>query len=261
MNDNLYGGNMLIIPQIYLKNGKVPLRKETRSALFHENPIETAKAIKDSGATMLHIVDLNVHAVGLSPNLPFIKAIHKEVGLSIFVDGGFKTRQAVEACLAAGSEFVVLGTIAYQQPNFLEELCKTFPGKIGAHIDVKAGHVTIPGYAVIANKTSFDYAGQFLESGVRYIIYSDVRADGTTGDENIQNLYKFCFKVNARIICASDIFSLKDIEKIMKLGAPRLEGLILSKSLEEDRIDMRSALARVSELTISSDSDSTIAEI
>ncbi|MFA4874655.1 MAG: HisA/HisF-related TIM barrel protein [bacterium] len=251
---------MLLIPQIYLKNGKVAFREGTRSALFHESPLETARAMKAAGAEMMHISDLNVQTVGASPNFPHIKSIHDEAGLAIYVNGGFKTTQSVDACIAAGAEFVALGPLAYQQPAFLDELCKEFPGKIGTHIDVRGGRVTIPGYAVVTNKTAFDYAERFLDSGVRYILYSDVKADGTTGEENFKNLLEFCKKITARIICTSEVGNLADIEKIVKLSAPRLEGLILSKALDEDRIDLRSAIVMVNDLVIASGNESTIAE-
>ncbi len=251
---------MLLIPQIYLKNGKVAFREGTRSALFHEDPLETARAMKAAGAELMHITDLNVQPVGASPNVPHIKRIHEEAKLAIYVDGGFKTPNSVENCLNAGAEFVALGSIAYQQPAFLEQLCKTFPGKIGAHIDVKAGHVTIPGYAVVANKTAYDYATRFLEDGLRYILYSDVKADGTIGSENISSILDFCKKVMARIICTSEVGTLADVEKIVKLSAPRLEGLTLSKALDEDRIDLRSAIVMVNDLIIANGNESTIAE-
>lgn len=252
---------MQLIPQIYLKNGKVAFREGTRSPLFHEDPLETARAMKAAGAEMLHITDLNVQAVGTSPNLPHIKAIREQAGLSLSVDGGFKTPQAVDSCIAAGAEFVALGPIAYQQPAFLEELCKQFPNKIGAHVDVKGGRVTIPGYTVVANKTAFDYAERFVSTGVRYLLYSDVKGDGTVGPENIQNLLGFCRQVMARVICTSEVDTLGDIEKIVKLGAPRLEGLVLARAIDEDRIDLRSAIVMVNDLIIASGNESTIAEL
>lgn len=252
---------MLLIPQFYLKNGKVLLREGTRSRLLVEDPIETAKAMRDAGAELLHIVDLNVHALGQNPNLPAMKQIKSSVGLPFCVDGTFKTAQAAEATLQTGAEFVGLDSVAYQQPAFLEELCERFPGKVAVHIDVKGGKVTIPGYAVVSNKTAFDYAERFLESGVRYILYSDTKADGTLGEENFTGVLKFCQKVTARIICTSEVANLNDVQRIFTLSAPRLEGLIISRSLAEDRIDLRSAIIMVGDLMIASGNESTIAEI
>lgn len=252
---------MILIPQCYLKNGKVALHTGTTSRIFREDPLETAKAIRDAGAERLHVNDLSVPHVGTSPSIPVIKQIRKQTELIVSIDGAFKTAQTVGDYLEAGLEFVALGPIAYQQPQFLEKLCEQFPGKIAIHIDVKGGKVTIPGYAVATNKTALDYAEQFLAQGVRYILYSDAKADGTMGAENFRNILEFCKKVTARIVCTSEVSNLEDIEKLFTLGAPRLEGLLLAKCLYEDRIDLRSAVVMVNDLIIASGNEATLPEI
>jgi len=252
---------MILIPQCYFKNGKVALRTGTTSPIFKEDPLETAKAIHDAGAERLHISDLSVPHVGASPTIPVIKQIRKQTDLIISVDGTFRTAQTVGDYLEAGLEFIALGPIAYQQPQFLEKLSKQFPGKIATHIDVKGGKVTIPGYAVATNKSAYDYAEQFLSQGVHYILYSDVKADGIMGNENFRNVLDFCKKVSARIVCTSEISNLEDIEKLFTLGAPRLEGLILAKSLYEDRIDLRSAIVMVNDLIIASGNEATLPDL
>ncbi len=252
---------MILIPQFYLKNGKVALKAGTASRIFTEDPVETAKAIQAVGAERLHINDLTVPHVGQSPTLPIIRQIRKETSLALSADGAFRTSQTVKDYLDAGVEFVALGPIAYQQPQFLDQLCEEFKGRIATHIDVKGGKVTIPGYAVATNKTANDYAVQFLEKGVRYILYSNARNDGTMGTENFKAILDFCKDVTARIICTSEVANLEDIEKIFTLGAPRLEGLVLAKSLFEDRIDLRSAVVMVNDLIIASGNEATLAEL
>jgi phosphoribosylformimino-5-aminoimidazole carboxamide ribotide isomerase len=255
------GRRMILIPQCYLKNGKVALRSGTVSPIFREDPLQTAKAIKDTGAERLHISDLSVPHLGESPSIAVIKQIRQTIGLKVSVDGAFRTTEMVGNYLEIGLQFIALGPIAYQQPQFLENLCKQFPNQMAVHIDVKGGKVNIPGYLVTTNKSAFDYAEQFLESGVRYILYSDVKADGTMGTENFRNLLEFCKRVPARVICTSDVSNLEDIENIFTLGAPRLEGLVLAKSLYEDRIDLRTAIVMVNDLIIASGNEATLPEL
>lgn len=252
---------MILIPQIYLKNGKVAMLEGRTHPVFHDDPIATAQKIKDVGCKACFCVDLGIQPVGVSPNLSIIKKIHDEVGLSVYVGGGFKTAQAIDGFLGAGIELVVMGSTAYQQPNFLDEICKKFPGKIAIHIDVKGGHVTIPGYAAVTNKTAIDYAEQFTDKGVRYIFYSDVGNSGLMTNENLTNLTKFCNSANARIICTSEVSNLSDIEQIINLALARLDGLVLAKSLFEGRVDLHSAISMVNDLLFNRGDDSTIADI
>lgn len=260
-NAGKLGGHMLLIPQIYLKNGRAVGIGRTTSPLFRDDPIATAKAMKEAGAEVIQCIDLEIPPVGVSSHLPIIKKIHDEVKLAVYADGGFKTVHAVESFVAAGVEIVCLGSIAYQQPHFLEEASQKFPGKIAAHIDVRSGHVTIPGYAVVANKTPFDYADRFLEAGIRHIFYSEVGGDGLIADEHFDKILTFCKRVTARIVCTSEIRGPADIERIIKMNIPRLDGLVLAKILSEGRIDLRGAIAMASDLEIEHGDESTLTEM
>lgn len=254
---------MILVPQLYLKNGRVLLHEGTTSPLVQEDPVATAQAMKDSGAEALHIVDLGVPPVGASPHMQAIKQIHDDLGLACYVGGGFKTTQSMEPYIAAGVEIIALGSVAYQQPAFLEEACKKFPARIATHIDVKAGRVTIPGYTVVANKTAFDYAERFVEGGVRFIFYSEVGANGFIGEEHYDKISAFCKRVTARVICTSEVSSMPDIERLTRIavGAPRLDCLVLGKSLFEGRVDLRAAVAMVSDVMLASGDESTMTEM
>lgn len=254
---------MILIPQIYLKNGKVVLLEGTRASLFQEDFAATARAIKDAGAEAIHVVDLGVGPVGASPHLPLLQKVHEELGLAFYVGGGFKTTHAIEAFIERGFELVVLGSVAYQQPAFLEEAAKKFPAHVGVHIDVKANRVTIPGYTVVANKTALDYAERFVGSGVRYIFYSDVGAGGAMADEHYERLALFSKQVAARIICTSEVASLPEIERVtrLSLGVPRLDGLVLGKPLYEGRLELHTSIALVNDIVIEGGDDSTLTEM
>lgn len=252
---------MILIPQIYLKNGKVAGIDERSRPVFQEDPLATARAVKEAGAVAVFCVDLGIPPVGQSPHLPVIKFMRDELGLEVYASGAFKTMSAIDNFITNGADFVTLGNIAYQQPAFLEEACRKFPNKIAANVDVKSSHVTIPGYAVGSNKTALDYAEQFMKSGVRHILYSDVAASGVIAEENFANISDFCKRVTARVVCTSEVSNLGDIERLVTLGVPRLDGLVLSKSIHEGRIDLGGAIAMANDLSIKSSDEMTIAEI
>ena len=252
---------MILIPQIYMKEGNTAKTEGTTSPIFQDDAFATAKNFKDAGAEGLLVVDLSLTPIGKSPNLTTIKRIHDELDLGIYVGGAFKTVSEVEGYIRAGVELVILGSIAYQRPDFLESVCKSFPGKIAAHIDLKGDKVVIPGYAVTTNKTPLDYAQYFVDAGVRYILYSEVDNTGRTTDQCIANMEKFCNEINARVICTSDVSEMSDIEKIVTIEAARLDGLVLAKSIYENRVDLRGAIAMVNDLLLSREKDTTLTEM
>lgn len=254
---------MILIPQIYLRNGKVVLLEGTRSPLFQEDLLATAGTIKDAGAEAIHVIDLGIGPVGTSPHLPLLKRVHDELDLALYVGGGFRTTHAIDPFIEAGMELVILGSVAYQQPAFLEETAKKFPARVGVHVDVRANRVTIPGYTVVANKTALDYALHFVESGIRYLFYSEVGANGLMADEHYERLALFSKQVAARIICTSEVTALPEIERITRLSfaSPRLDGLVLGKPLSEGRFELRAAVALVNDLMIEGGDDSTLTEM
>ncbi len=252
---------MFLIPQIYLRGGEVISREGTVSPIFQRDPIATATTMMDCGAEAIHCIDLEITAMGKSPNISVIKEIREKTNLAVHVGGGFKTTQALNAYISAGVEMIVLGTVAFQQPTFLKEACEAFPGRIAVHIDVKSSKIVIPGYAVVSHKTALDYAEKFIEDGVRYILFSDVASDGYMAEENYTNLVDFCKGVTARVICTSEMRDLTGVEKIANFAIPRLDGLILAKSLYSDRIDLRGAIAMVNDITLSNDNEPTLTEM
>jgi phosphoribosylformimino-5-aminoimidazole carboxamide ribotide isomerase len=252
---------MIVIPQFYFKNGKVMMASGTASPVFSDDPKKAATALKDIGTEGMVCIDLSITPVGPSPNLAAIKMMREQFGLNVYVGGGFKTAKEIEFYVSAGADFVILGTLAYQKPDFLEDVCKRFPGKIAVHIDLRHGKVTIPGYAVATNKTALDYAQSFTKAGVRYILYSDADADGNITEDGVTSLHNFCHEVNSRIFCTSEMNSLQDIERIAKANLPRLEAVVMSRALAENRFDLRSAIALANDIMLSNQNDITLTEM
>jgi phosphoribosylformimino-5-aminoimidazole carboxamide ribotide isomerase len=249
---------MLIIPQLYIRNKKSVALERTITPLYDEDPLTMAMRIKDARGEAVFIMDLGIPHVGTSENAQLISRIKDETGLAVFIGGGFRSIRSIEAYLTMGLKMVILETVAYQQPTLVSDACKHFPDGVAVHINVQAGRVTIPGWTVAANKTAFDYAEQFGELGVSTFFYSDVGGDGFMGNENYENILLFCKKVHRHVMITSEIRGSADIERLATLGAPGLDGLVLTRALYEGRIDLNGAIGLVSDLSAASSNDPTI---
>lgn len=252
---------MILIPQIYVRGKKVVSLERTVSPIYDEDPFVMASRIKDAGAEAIYIVDLGIPHLGTSENAPVIQKIKEDLGLDIFIGGGFRSVRSIEAYLAMDLKMAVLETVAYQQPQFVKEACAHFPEGIAVTINVRAGRVTIPGWTVAANKTALDYAEQFSEVGVKTFFYSDVGNDGFLGGWNLTNLLNFCKRVHKSVICTSEIKGSPDIEKLVTLGAPGLDGLVLARALYEGRLDLKAAIAFVTDLSMAKGNEPTLTEM
>lgn len=239
---------MLLIPKIYLKNGKAVAVEGTTSPLFQEDANALVESLLQLGFQNFHIVDLSVPHVGASPHIDLLKKWTGQ-GCRLTVSGNIVAVISLDQYFDAGVSLVALQSAAYQQPQLLEEACKAYPEKISAHIDVKAKKIVIPGWTVVATKTAYDYADRFLDVGVKTVFYSDVDAQGNISQENLKSTFEFCQDSLLRVFLTSEIARPEEIHQLTRLGAPRLSGLILNKAFYQGKIDLTAALTQVADIT------------
>src|SRR5690606_18104743 len=119
---------MLIIPAIDLKDGKCVRLKQCRmedDTVFTDDPVATAQHRVTEGAGGLHLVDLNGAFAGTPIHKPVVEAIvRSQPDLPIQIGGGIRSLETIEHYLQAGVSFVIIGTKAVQDPEFVEEACK-----------------------------------------------------------------------------------------------------------------------------------------
>ena len=249
---------MILIPKIYIKDGKTLLREDTKSTLFSEDPFSTARAMMNSGSDALYVMDLNIAPVGQNPNLKIIKKIRSELKMKILLGGAFRAPQSLGVYNDVDIELIVLDANAYQQPQIVDAACKAYPKKIAVNIDVRDERVVIPGWTVAANKTAYDYAERFLEQGVDTFFYSNTASDGRVSESNLDELRTFCKRMQKNIYCTNELDSIDDIVSLVTLGAPRLEGIVLDRALYRQRIDLKGANAYIADLVQDSNNEPTL---
>src|SRR3989304_5470878 len=121
---------MQVIPAVDLMNGKVVRlsRGDPETAKVYSQfggPLETAQEWKRQGAEKLHIIDLDA-AFQTGSNLAVISEIAKSVSLPIQVGGGIRTFDAAEKLLNVGISQVILGALAFSDPNAIGRIHKKF---------------------------------------------------------------------------------------------------------------------------------------
>ncbi|MBQ6656506.1 MAG: tRNA-dihydrouridine synthase, partial [Ottowia sp.] len=119
---------MLLIPAIDLKDGQCVRLKQgdmQQVTTYSDNPAQMAAHWLAQGARRLHLVDLNGAFAGKPKNMSAIRAILKEVDSEIPVElgGGIRDLETIESYLDAGLEYVIIGTAAVKDPEFLQDAC------------------------------------------------------------------------------------------------------------------------------------------
>ncbi|KZY96250.1 1-(5-phosphoribosyl)-5-((5-phosphoribosylamino)methylideneamino)imidazole-4-carboxamide isomerase, partial [Oleiphilus sp. HI0073] len=161
---------MLIIPAIDLKDGKCVRLRQGRmddSTVFSDDPVDMAGRWMDQGIRRLHLVDLNGAFDGEPVHKEIVTAIAKRFpNLPIQIGGGIRSLETIDAYLNAGVEYVIIGTKAVKEPEFVKEACEAFPGHIIVGLDAKDGKVATDGWADVSSVEATDLAKQFDAQGV-----------------------------------------------------------------------------------------------
>src|SRR5436309_15348700 len=124
---------MQIYPAIDLRGGQcVRLRQGDyqQETVFGADPAAMARRWVAEDATYLHLVDLDGAKQGRPVNEASVRAIVAASGVPCQLGGGLRSREHIAEALAWGVERVVIGTKALQSPDWLRQMCDTFPGKI-----------------------------------------------------------------------------------------------------------------------------------
>ena len=142
---------MLIIPAIDLKDGQCVRLKQGRmedDTVFSNDPVAMAERWVKAGGRRLHIVDLNGAFAGKPVNAGVIHKIAQTFpNLPIQVGGGIRDEKTIAAYLEAGVKYVIIGTKAVQEPDFVTKMCQRFPGHIIVGLDAREGKVATDGWA------------------------------------------------------------------------------------------------------------------
>ena len=239
---------MNVIPAIDLLEGRCVRLYQgdyERSQVFDNNPAHVAKLWVDQGATQLHIVDLDGAKTGSLVNQQAIEAILQAVQVPVQVGGGLRDKSAVRQLLDMGVERVILGTVAVEQPQLVEQLCQEFPGQIIVGIDARNGKVATRGWLETSEVTAIDLAKQMQHLGTAAIIYTDIHRDGTLSGPNLEALRELANAVSIPIIASGGVSSITDLLSLLALEPLGVSGVIVGRAIYTGDVSLKSAIQAV----------------
>ncbi len=174
---------MWLIPAVDLKGGQAVRLSEgdpSRKTLYGD-PLEAALRWQREGARLLHLVDLD-RALGTGENREAIQRIAEALAIPFQLAGGLRTLEALREALALGARRAVVGTVAVKDPGLLERMLQEAgPERLAVALDARGLEVVVSGWQERASLSALDLLRTWADLGVRTVIYTDVRRDGTPG--------------------------------------------------------------------------------
>lgn len=241
---------MRIIPAVDIKAGqcvRLVQGQADQETVYSNDPVAMACHWDEEGAQLIHVVDLDGAFDGKPVNVEIIKNIIYNSTVDIQIGGGIRTMDALSAYFDAGAYRIILGTIAYQQPEFVEQACKKYPGKILVGIDARNGKVAIQGWREVSNQSAADLAKSLESAGVAGYIFTDISKDGMMQGPNLEQIKEFASATTTPVIASGGVSRIEDVINLLALEKEGVEGMIIGKALYDKKLDYREILKKVKE--------------
>ena len=236
---------LLIIPAIDLKDGAcVRLRQGLMedSTVFSDDPVAMAKRWVDAGTRRLHLVDLNGAFAGEPVNGEVVTAIAAAYPeLPIQIGGGIRNLETIEQYVRAGVSYVIIGTRAVKEPEFVAEACAAFPGKVIVGLDARDGRVATDGWAEVSEVLATDLARRFESDGVSAIVYTDIARDGMMQGVNVEATVAMGRASRIPVIASGGITNIDDIRALAAHTNAGICGAITGRAIYEGTLDVTQA--------------------
>jgi len=238
---------MIVIPAIDLKDGAcVRLRQGDMDAstVFSDDPVAMAAQWVEQGAKRLHLVDLNGAFEGKPVNGGVVTAIAQAYpDLPIQIGGGIRSLETIAYYLDAGVDFVIIGTKAVKEPEFVAQACAAFPGHIIVGLDAKNGYVATDGWAEVSELKATQLAADFAEKGVSAIVYTDIARDGMMQGVNVDATVEMAQASPIPVIASGGITNMDDIKALVDQQESGIVGAITGRAIYEGTLDIVEAQA------------------
>ena len=240
--------SMQVIPAIDLLDGHcVRLHQGDYDQVtrFSDDPVAQALSWQQQGAQRLHLVDLDGARSGQPVNDAAVKAITAALAIPVQLGGGVRTAARAEELLACGLDRVILGTVALEQPELVDELAARHPGRIVVGIDAKDGKVATRGWIEASSTEATELAQRFAASGIAAIISTDIATDGTLAGPNLDALRAMAEASAVPVIASGGIGTLEHLLSLLSLAPLGVEGVILGRALYDGRVVLAEALQAI----------------
>ncbi len=229
---------MILYPAIDILEGRAVRLVEgdfDARTIYHDDPLEAARSWIEAGARRLHVVDLDGARTGSPAALGHLERIVAETGVPVQYGGGLRSLPAVRDALRAGAARVILGTAAYTDVDFLDDVLGAYGERVVVSVDARGGNVTTKGWTETTQMPATGVIDRLRSRGVKQFVYSNVDRDGMLGGVDLDEVRRIAQCVRGRFLYSGGVGSLDDLRGLVGLRQVNLAGVIVGKALFEGR--------------------------
>jgi phosphoribosylformimino-5-aminoimidazole carboxamide ribotide isomerase len=237
---------VILYPAVDILDGqavRLRLGRFEDSTIYHDDPLDAARAWVDAGARFLHVIDLDGARDGEPRALEHLERIVREAKVPVQYGGGLRTLAAVRAAVAAGAERVILGTAAFRDVDLLDDAVAELGPRAMVAVDVRDGRVAAQAWTTDTGLPAADAIRRLVDRGVSSFVYTDVDRDGAMLGADLDAVRRIADAVRGHFIYSGGIGTLEHLDALRRLRQVNLAGVIVGKALYEQRFSVAEAQA------------------
>lgn len=236
---------MLVVPAVDLLDRcvvRVEQGDEKRLKVYSEDPVNTVRNFAKSGASIIHVVDLNAAIRGdPDTNREIIEKMLTELGssISIQVAGGIRSLEVARRLVEFGAKRIVISSIAYSKPDTALEVLRLFgDNKVVLALDYDVqGRVRTSGWSKQEGESVDSAILRFSKLGFGIFLITAIERDGLLRGPDLETLQKIRAlkptSTGAVIIASGGVTSETDVASLARIG---IDEAIVGKAIYEGRI-------------------------
>lgn len=231
---------MLAIPAIDLREGCVvqlvggDYRRET---VRLTDPRDVARKWTALGFRRLHVVDLDA-ATARGSNRERVRDLLSDHSVPIQVGGGIRATADVDDLLNDGARWVVVGTRALQEPEWLAEIAEANPGQVIVAVDVRERRVVTHGWTNELARDVIDVVQDFVreELPLGGLLVTAVHKEGQMAGTDLPLMEDVTEASDWPVFASGGIATMADMRALEDRG---LAGAVLGMALYMGQLDPR----------------------
>ncbi|MEP3655136.1 MAG: 1-(5-phosphoribosyl)-5-[(5-phosphoribosylamino)methylideneamino]imidazole-4-carboxamide isomerase [Litorimonas sp.] len=213
---------------------------------YSADPVDVAMGYAAAGAEWMHIVDLDGAKSGQAEQSDLILKVANSADIKVQTGGGLRDLAQIKRLLDGGVDRVVIGSLAVTNPQMVKHwLREVGPDAICLALDVNQGEdgeyrPATKGWTEASKKTLWEVLGDFIGSGLKTILVTDIGRDGMQTGGNL-DLYK---RIQSEFPTLDLITSggVGTLDHVKDLKAINPYGLIIGKALYEGAFTLDEAM-------------------
>jgi phosphoribosylformimino-5-aminoimidazole carboxamide ribotide isomerase len=237
---------LILYPAIDIADGQAVRLRQGHfddKTVYRDDPADAARSWIDGGARALHVVDLDGARAGEPRSLAHLERIAQAVDVPVQYGGGLRSLPAVRDALRAGAARVVLGTAAYNDIDFLDDVLAAYGDRVVVSVDTRGGFVSTSGWTETTQMPAEDVIRRLQARGVKQLVYTNVDRDGMLEGVDLAETERISDIVRGRWLVSGGIGSLDDLRAIAGLRRVNIAGVITGKAVYEGRFTVEEGQA------------------